>query len=132
MRRLSRAVALGAACSLVALRASAAQLSASLDLGAARVEYDGFLPSGAVSASPALRLTTPSASFAASGTWLRFESGNESVQGLLAASAYSPALGRWRGELATTAGASSYEGLASFAHALVRGRFHYLLNGGGL
>jgi hypothetical protein len=129
---LGRATALGAAWSLAALRASSAQVSVSMDLGASRVEYDGFLPSAAFSASPALRFTSPTASFAARGTWLGFESGNSSVQALLAGSIFTPAARRWRGELAATAGASSYEGLASFAHALARGRVHYLHRSGGL
>jgi len=131
MPRLGRAAALAAAWSLVALRASGAQSSVSLDVGAARVEYDGFLPSAAVSASPAFRFTTPSASFSARGTWLGFESGNSSVQGLLAGSVFTPAFGRWRGEVSATAGASSYRGLASFSHLLARGRVHYLRNSGG-
>jgi hypothetical protein len=132
MFRLGRAAALGATCSLAALRAGGAQASVSLDVGAARVEYDGFLPSGAVSASPSLRLTNPSSSFILRGTWLRFESGNSSVQGLLAGSVFTPAFGRWRGEVAATAGASSYQGLTGFAHALARGRAHYLLSHGGV
>lgn len=132
MLRLGRAAALGAAWSLAALRASGAQASVSLDVGAARVEYDGFLPSGAVSVSPSLRVTNPSSSFILRGTWLRFESGNSSVQGLLAGSLFTPALGRWRGEVAATAGASSYQGLTGFAHALARGRAHYQLRHGGV
>ena len=131
MPRLGRAAALGAAWSLLAPQASGAQLSATFDLGAARVEYDGFLPSAAWSASPAIRLSTPLAAFAARGTWLGFESGNMSMQGLLAGSLFSPMLGRWRGEITATAGVSSYQALASFAHALARGRVHLMRRGGG-
>src|SRR5262245_12895203 len=116
--RLARAAAGGAAWSLLVLRAAGAQMSVTLDVGASRVEYDGFLPSAAASISPAVRITSPSSSFTARGTWLGFESGNSSVQGLLAGSVFSRAYGSWRGELAGTAGASSYEGLASFAHVL--------------
>lgn len=126
MSWLGRATTLGAAWSLAVLRAGSAQLSVSMDVGASRVEYDGFLPSAAFSASPFLRFTSPTASFVARGSWLGFESGNSSVQALLAGSIFTPATGRWRGELAATAGASSYEGLASFAHVLARGRVHYL------
>ena len=75
--------------------------------------------------------TSPTASFTARGTWLGFESGNASVQGLLAGSVFSRTYGSWRGELAATAGASSYEGLASFAHVLARARVHLLRPRGG-
>lgn len=132
MSRLGLAVGLGAAWSLAALRVGGAQLSVSLDVGASRVEYDEFLPSAAFSVSPALRYTSPNSSFAARGTWLGFESGNTSAQGLLAGSLFTPAVGRWRGEFAATAGASSYAGLASFGHALARGRVHYVGDSGGL
>lgn len=131
MSRPARAAALGAACSLIALRVSLAQVSVTLDVGASRVAYDGFLPSAAVAVSPALRVASNAASVTARGTWLGFESGNTSVQGLLAGSVFSRAHGSWRGELAATAGASSYEGLASFAHVLARARLHFLRPGGG-
>lgn len=124
--RLGRAAAFGVAWSLVALRAGSAQLTVTVDVGASHVEYDGFLPSGAASVSPALRFSSPSVSFAARGTWLGFESGNASVQGLLAGSVFTPPLGRWRGELGATAGLSTYESYADFAHALARARVHYL------
>ena len=120
--RLGRAAAFGVAWSLVALRAGSAQLTVTVDVGASHVEYDGFLPSGAASVSPALRFSSPSVSFAARGTWLGFESGNASVQGLLAGSVFTPPAGRWRGELGATAGVSTYESYADFAHALARAR----------
>ena len=131
MPRLGRAAVLGAAWSLLAPQASGAQFSATLDLGASRVEYDGFLPSAAWSVSPAIRVSTPQTSFAARGTWLGFESGNTSIQGLLAGSLFTPMAGRWRGEVTATAGVSSYEALASFTHALARGRLHMMRRGGG-
>ena len=129
--RLARAATLGAAWSLVALRAGSAQFTVTVDVGASHVEYDGYLPSGAASVSPALRYSTSSASIAARGTWLGFESGNTSVQGLVAGSVFTPAFGRWRVELGGTAGLSDYEEYASFAHALARTRLHLTGRRGG-
>ena len=129
--RLARAATLGAAWSLVALRAGSAQLTVTVDVGASHVEYDGFLPSGAASVSPALRYSTSSASIAARGTWLGFESGNASVQGLIAGSVFTPSLGRWRLEVGGTAGLSTYEDYASFAHVLARSRLHVAGRRGG-
>ena len=129
--RLARAATLGAAWSLVALRAGSAQLTVTVDVGASHVEYDGYLPSGAASVSPALRYSTPNTSLAARGSWLGFESGNASVQGLIAGSVFSPAFGRWRVEVGGTAGLSTYEDFASFAHALARTRLHLSGRRGG-
>lgn len=129
--RLARAATLGAAWSLVALRAGSAQLTVTVDVGASRVEYDGYLPSGAASVSPAVRYNTPNTSLAARGSWLGFESGNASVQGLIAGSVFTPAFGRWRVELGGTAGLSTYEDYASFAHVLARSRLHLAGRRGG-
>lgn len=89
-----------------------------------RVDYDGFLPSGAASIAPALRLERAWASLSARGTALAFESGNTSLQGALAASVYAPLARQWRAEVAGTVGGSRYEDFAEFWHALARGRVH--------
>ena len=101
-----------------------AQATATLEAGFSRVDYDGFLPSGAASVTPALRLERAWASLTARGTALAFESGNSSLQGALAASLYAPLTREWRAELAGTVGGSRYEDFAEFWHALARGRVH--------
>lgn len=122
----SWAATLALAGALAAPRAPLAQLSATLDVGFSRVEYDGFLPSGAVSLTPAARFDRRSWSLTASGTFLRFESGNRSLQGLIAGSAFTQQSGRLRGEIGATAGASSYRQFPSFSHLLGRARLHFL------
>jgi len=97
-----------------------------LEAGASRVEYDGFLPSGAIAVTPAIQFTGTSITASARGTFLSFESGNTSLQGSLAASTLSPRVGRMRGEATVTAGASSYRNLPSFSHFLGRFRIHLL------
>lgn len=116
----------GAAYSVVAVRALSAQVAGSVDLGVSTVRYDDFLPSGAVSVSPALVLQRPRSTLSVRGTYLAFESGNTSVQGGLAGSAFTPAAGRWRGELWAAAGGSRYADFASFWHALGGVRAHFL------
>jgi len=127
--RLAGAALLTAAWSVAAPPVGAAQqVSASVDAGIARVEYDGFLPSGAASVSPAVRVVSDNVSFTARGTWLGFESGNSSVQALVAGSAFTAPFGggRWRAEFSGTAGTSVYAGFVGFAHLLGRGRLHYV------
>ncbi|HUF30137.1 MAG TPA: glycogen-binding domain-containing protein [Gemmatimonadaceae bacterium] len=109
-----------------------AQSSASLEAGVSRVDYDGFLPSGAVSITPSVRLERAWASLTARGTALAFESGNTSVQGALAASLYSPLSREWRAEVAGTLGGSRYEDFAEFWHALARGRVHRIAGPRGI
>jgi len=128
-----------AACAALAVAPSAApvlaqrappRLSATLDAAAAAVDYDGFLPSAALSMTPALQLDVPLATLTARGTYLVFESGNRSLQGLVAASAFTPAAGPLRGEVAGTVGGSSYERsdepTVHFNHALGRARVHLM------
>lgn len=121
------AAALVLAGSVTAPRAPAAQISATLDAGVSRVEYDGFLPSGAVSVTPALRVDRRSWSLTARGSLLRFESGNQSLQGLVAGAAFTPPLGSWRGEIAATAGASTYRQFPAISHLLGRARIHLIM-----
>ncbi len=142
MRRIRAArgaIAPAASCAVLAQLAAAsllaaqpaAELSATLDAAAAAVHYDGYLASGAVSVTPAVQLDAPLATVTARGTYLLFQSGNHSLQGLVAASAFTPAVGgALRGELAATAGASSYDQADApatrYGHALARGRLHVM------
>ncbi len=125
---------LTAATSLLAVRASATQTTGTVDLGVSTVRYDGFLPSGAGSLTPALTWRRPGAAVTARGTYLRFESGRRSLQGLIAASLFTPSSvlsHRWRGELSLSAGGSSYVDFASFWHATGEARLHFVAPGRG-
>ena len=109
-----------------------AQASASLEAGVSHVDYDGFLPSGAASVTPSLRLERAWAALTARGTALAFESGNTSLQGAVAASLYAPLSREWRAEVAGTLGGSRYEDFAEFWHALARGRVHRIAGQSGI
>lgn len=116
---------LAAAC-VVAVASSRAQsqVAATVDVGVSDVRYDGFLPSAAASISPMLRIDRPRLFVTARGTWLRFESGNQSLQANVNGSVFSGPLGRWRIEATGSAGSSRYADFASFSHALVGPRLH--------
>ena len=125
---------LAAATSLCAVRAPAAQTTGTVDLGVSSVRYDGFLRSGAGSVTPALTWERPGAAITARGTYLRFESGRRSLQGLIAASLFTPPRWlphHWRGELSLSAGGSSYADFASFWHATGDARVHFVAGGRG-
>jgi hypothetical protein len=110
-----------------------AQARATLDAGFSHVEYDRFLPSAAFSLSPAVRIAGDRAAFAARGTWLRFESGNSSLQGLLAGSLLLPSSPRLVGEIGAELGGSRYDeylGVANFFHLLGRARLVFQGTGG--
>src|SRR5207247_9551220 len=107
----------GAACSLVSARAPAAQTTGTVDLGVSTVRYDGFMASGAASLTPAVRWESPRGTVSARGTYLRFESGHRSLQGLVIGSIFTPATSRWRGELAASTGDSNYADLAGLCPA---------------
>ncbi len=112
---------------LLGVRAPAAQLTGTVDVGVSTVHYDGFLPSGAAAVTPVLRWDRPAGTLTASGTYLRFESGHRSLQGLVAGSFFTPPTARaWRGEFAASAGASRYLDFASFWHAIAGARLHIL------
>ncbi len=128
------AASLTAATSLFGTRASAAQTTGSVDIGVSTVRYDGFLPSGAASLSPTVSWEQPGAAATARGTYLRFESGRRSLQGLVAASLFThpgPVSRRWRGELSVSVGGSSYADFASFWHATGEARLHFVAEGRG-
>lgn len=109
----------------LAAASAGAQTRASLDAGASYVEYSGFLPSASFSLTPAFRASGERYHLLARGTWLRFESGNNSVQGLLAGSLFVPATLKLVAELGTELGASQYQDFARFSHALGRARLQW-------
>jgi hypothetical protein len=102
-----------------------------LDLGVSTVRYDGFLPSGAADLAPSIRWERPGLSLTAQGTYLRFESGNTSIQGNVTGSLFTAPTHRWRGQVLATLGASSYAEFTSFHHATGEARLHRLGERGG-
>ena len=130
----SRAALHAAAWSLLAARGIAAQTTATVDVGASTVRYDGFLASGAASVTPAATWTRPGATLIARGSYLRFQSGHRSLQGLIAASLFTPPAllpDSWRGEVTVSGGGSSYADFASFWHATGEARLHFVGPGRG-
>jgi len=99
-----------------------AQSRASLDAGVSYVEYQGFLPSAAFSLTPSLAFATGRLRVATRATWLQFESGNSSIQGLVAGSLSFPASDGTVAELGAELGGSRYEQFASFSRFLGRAR----------
>ena len=118
---------IGWAAALAAARTPAAQTTGTVDVGVSTVRYDGFLPSGAASFTPTVQWEGPGgARISARGTYLRFESGNRSLQGLVTGSLFTLAAHSWRGQFSAAAGASSYADFASFWHAVTEARIHLL------
>jgi len=124
---------LAAATSLFVARTPAAQTTGTVDIGVSTVRYDGFLRSGAASLTPTLTWERPGSAVTVRGTYLRFESGRRSLQGLVAASFFTRSLlpHPWRGELSVSAGGSSYAQFASFWHATGEARLHFVEGGRG-
>ena len=112
------------ACSFAATPRLVAQVKAAVDLGVSNVHYDGFLASTAAAVSPSFRWAGPRTLVVANGSYLRFASGNRSLQANMAGSFFSAALGHWTGELSALAGASQYRDFTGFSHALLTGRIH--------
>lgn len=121
---MRRPAGLALAATLAAASAGA-QTRASLDAGASYVKYSGFLPSASFSLTPAFRATGERYSLLARGTWLRFESGNNSIQGLLAGSLSVPVARNLVAEVGSELGASRYQDFARFSHALGRARLQW-------
>jgi hypothetical protein len=115
-------------CALTGARAPAAQVTGTLDVGLSVVRYDGFLASAAASITPSVRWEAGGAFVRVRGTYLRFESGNRSLDGDVTAAWLTTLGGRWRGEIAAAAGASEYADIARFGHGMLEGRMH-LVNG---
>lgn len=126
MRCRAQAVALATACVVTAgpVRTLAAQVAATMDVGFSDVRYDGFLPSAAASISSMFRFERPRVYVTARGAWLRFESGNRSVQANTTGSLFSGPVGPLRIELTGNAGLSRYAEFASFSHFLLGPRIH--------
>ena len=130
--RQAWAASLAAAWWLLGPPAPDAQTTGTIDVGVSSVRYDGFLASGAASVSPSLRWERPTGTLTARGTYLRFESGHRSLQGLVAGSfLIRPGAQHWRGELSGSLGASRYLNFASFWHATADARLHILGADGG-
>ncbi|HVO35634.1 MAG TPA: glycogen-binding domain-containing protein [Gemmatimonadales bacterium] len=128
-RRTIRRLLIGLAVSAGAAAPCPAQVDARLDVTGAVVRYDGFLSSGAAAVSSSVAWTTATASVAARGTFLLFESGNTSVQGMVSAGTFTAPAGPWRLEVGGEAGGSAYSGyeaVARFAHLLGHARLHLM------
>ena len=107
---------------------ASAQVTPGLDAGLAAVKYDGFLVSGAASVAPSVRWDHPRGRGFASarGTYLRFESGNRSLDVSLRGSWFTPIARRWRGEFGMGLGASDYASIAHFSHGILDARVHLM------
>src|SRR5260221_627569 len=125
LRRLGCTALVGGASILSFPRNAHPQVNATVDLGASAVRYDGFLPSSAAALTPTFTWDGARGGLTIRGTYLRFESGNRSLQGSVGASVLTQPVGSWRGELSASAGASSYAGFPSFWHALGDVRLHH-------
>jgi len=119
-------LALALACAAAWPRPARAQLQTDLDAATSLVKYEGFLSSWAATITPSLAWRSPHATLAARGTFLMFESGNTSLQGLVSAGAFTGPAGPLRLEAGGEAGASAYAAFAHFSHALARVRLHAL------
>jgi len=117
---------------LSATRLLHAQASATIDMGASLVRYDGFLLSNALTITPTFTWLGSRAAVNARGTFLRFESGNRSLQGSVVGSVFTRPATSWRIEASGTAGASSYADFASFWHLLGEVRVRYNTDRGGI
>ncbi len=117
-RRALAAAVLGVTCALMPVRASFAQTWATLDVGFSEIRYDGFLASTGAAITPGFDWSGRHATIAARGTYLRFESGNRSLQGSFVGSLISAQWRGWRAEAAADGGASSYADFAGFWHAI--------------
>ena len=93
-------------------------------MGASYIEYDGFLPTGAATFTPAIRFDTRDISFGAQGSWQVFESGNQILQANAGAAWLAPTRSRVRLELSAAGGVSKYAEQSAAGHLLARSRVH--------
>lgn len=107
-------------------RAQRTQVTGTLDVGGASVEYDEFLRATVGSISPSVRVEHGRATFIARGAYSRFETGRYSIEGAVAASVVSPAVWHVRGELFGTASNTRYSKIHDDAatNVLAVGRLH--------
>lgn len=82
--------------------------------------------------TPALRLDRPQLHIGLRGTYLRFESGNHSLQGLFNGSFLTSTTSPWRAQLGLSGGSSSYADFASFWHALGEAQLQHMGRGRGV
>ncbi|MHB1225656.1 MAG: hypothetical protein ACYC2G_16635, partial [Gemmatimonadaceae bacterium] len=107
-------------------------LTATVDAGASRIHYDGYLPSGLIDLAPAIRFDAPNAVVVARGSVARFESGNVNTQGALLGSVFTPGRGVLRGELAGSASLGHHQSIGSTGIAQLLGRLHAVRPDAGL
>jgi len=109
------------------------QVTPTLEAGISAVKYDGFLLSGAASLTPSVRWEHPRGRgfVGARGTYLRFESGNRSLDISTSGSWVTPLTRHWRGELGLAAGASDYANIIRFGHGVAEARIHVVGAGRG-
>src|SRR5436309_8962179 len=127
-------VVIALACAVEADSHSAsAQVVANVEAGLSDVRYDGFLASAAASISPTVRWeqSRGRAFVSARGTYLRFESGRHSLDGLASGSWFAPLARHWRGEVGLSAGGSQYANIASFSHSEAEARLHLMTDDHG-
>ena len=105
--------------------------SAAVDVGGSRIHYDGFLPSGALDISPSLRLDAADAVLVASATLARFEGGNLSTRGLVAAGIFMDPWGPFRGELFMGGAAGHHQTVGATGRVQLGGRLHLGTGGRG-
>jgi hypothetical protein len=108
------------------VHAAHGQVTATLDAGISAVKYDGFLRSSAASVTPSVRWDHPHGFVSARGTYLRFESGNRSLDFSANGSWLTPLARQWRGEIGLAVGASDYASIASFSHGIAEARIHLM------
>jgi hypothetical protein len=122
-----RPALLGIAVVLAGARGARAQrFSATFDAGAAAVRYADSLDVEAATFTPAFAFSTASTSLNADGTFAQGGGGVWSLQGRFSGSAFTPALGSVRAELAGNAGGSAHEDGTRTGELLARARLHLM------
>lgn len=107
-------------------------LTATVDAGASRIHYDGYLPSGLLDLAPSVRFDARNAVVVARGSVARFESGNVNSQGALLGSAFTPSRGALRGELSGSASLGYHQSIGNTGIAELIGRVHAVRTNAGL
>jgi hypothetical protein len=120
-----RATIAATVCILLDGTALAAQTTGTVAAGGSWVDYEGFLGSGALYVTPALRYNAANVSLGASGSYVLFESGNRILQGLGAGAWRTRLSGPLRGEFSGSAGINVYADAPGYGHLLGRSRLHY-------
>lgn len=125
-------LAAGAATAALAPASTLAQVTLSLDVGGATVAYNDFLRSVVGTVTPSVLLERGRATFLARGAYSRFESGTESIQGVIAGSVLSPAVWKLRGEIGGSAATTQYRGTSAATNVVGGGRLHVAESDRGL